>query len=232
MTLKRFAIIVAGGKGLRMGANLPKQFIELAGKPVLMHTLLSFAEIQDLQLVLVLPKDHFSYWEKLCINHNFTTEHQIVEGGNTRFQSVKNGLLAIKGKCSLVAIHDGVRPLVSKDVILNSFTNAHEKGNAITVVPLKDSLRKQELLSNHSVNRANYYLVQTPQTFQYQLINEAYERASNDDNFTDDASVLEAYGSSINMVEGDYKNLKITTPEDLIIAEALLNSYRIPLAIK
>jgi 2-C-methyl-D-erythritol 4-phosphate cytidylyltransferase len=224
MTMKKYALIVAGGKGLRMGADLPKQFMELAGLPVLMHTLNAFAPIEDIKLILVLPQAHFSFWEELCQKHHFILEHKVVVGGITRFHSVKNGLTAIEDQNSLVAIHDGVRPLIAKKVIEDSYQMAEEKGNAIVVVSLKDSLRKQELLSNHSVNRANYYLVQTPQTFQTHLINDAYKNASGDDNFTDDASVLESNGIAINMLAGDYKNLKITTPEDIVIAEALLKT--------
>lgn len=224
MTIKKYALIVAGGKGLRMGADLPKQFLELNGLPVLMHTLKAFSLIDGMQLILVLPQEHFMFWEELCLKHQFTIAHKIVAGGLTRFNSVMNGLAAIHDQNSLVAIHDGVRPLISQKVIEDSFHVALEKGNAVVVVPLKDSLRKQELLNNHSVNRANYYLVQTPQTFQSSLIIDAYKNASNDDNFTDDASVLESSGTPINMLAGDYKNIKITTPEDLVIAEALLKS--------
>ncbi len=220
--MKKYALIVAGGKGLRMGADLPKQFLELAGLPVLMHTIKAFRQIEDIHITLVLPADHMDYWATLCKFHQFSIPHQLVEGGSSRFQSVKNGLASVP-KEALVAIHDGVRPLVSTQVINDGFLTATEKGNAIAVVPLKDSLRKQELEKNFAVNRANYFLVQTPQTFQSNSIQEAYEAAA-DDNFTDDASVLEAQNKTIHLITGDYKNIKITTPEDLLIAEAFLRN--------
>lgn len=220
--MRRHALIVAGGKGLRMGAEIPKQFLELKGLPVLMHTIKAFRFDPKLSITLVLPADQFTYWKWLCEKHNFQEPHQLVAGGDSRFQSVKNGLLAIAEPNALVAIHDGVRPLISKEIIENSFKVALEKGNSLVVVKLKDSIRKQDLLGNSKgVNRDNYYLVQTPQTFEMSQILKAYETAE-DDNFTDDASVLEASGQKINLIEGNYRNLKITTPEDLIIASALL----------
>lgn len=220
--MKKYALIVAGGKGLRMGADLPKQFIELSGLPVLMHTLKAFRQVDDIHITLVLPEDHMEYWSSLCKLHQFSIPHQLVVGGDSRFQSVKNGLASIP-KDALVAIHDGVRPLVSTQVINEAFLIAEEKGNAIAVVPLKDSLRKQELEKNFAVNRANYFLVQTPQAFQSKIIQDAYTAAL-DDNFTDDASVLEAQNIEINLIAGDYRNIKITTPEDLLIAEAFLRN--------
>ncbi len=220
--MKKYALIVAGGKGLRMGADLPKQFLELAGLPVLMHTIKAFRQVEDIHINLVLPLDHMEYWATLCKFHQFSIPHQLIEGGASRFQSVKNGLAGIP-KDALVAIHDGVRPLVSTQVINDGFLTATEKGNAIAVVPLKDSLRKQEFEKNFAVNRANYFLVQTPQTFHSNSIQEAYEAAA-DDNFTDDASVLEAQNKTIHLIPGDYKNIKITTPEDLLIAEAFLRN--------
>ncbi len=220
--MKKYALIVAGGKGLRMGADLPKQFIELSGLPVLMHTLKAFRQVDDIHITLVLPEDHMEYWSSLCKSHQFSIPHQLAVGGDSRFQSVKNGLASIP-EDALVAIHDGVRPLVSTQVINEAFLIAEEKGNAIAVVPLKDSLRKQELEKNFAVNRANYFLVQTPQAFQSKIIQDAYTAAL-DDNFTDDASVLEAQNIEINLIAGDYRNIKITTPEDLLIAEAFLRN--------
>jgi 2-C-methyl-D-erythritol 4-phosphate cytidylyltransferase len=220
--MKRHALIVAGGKGLRMGAEIPKQFLELNGLPVLMHTIKAFRFDPKLAITLVLPADQFTYWKWLCEKHGFNEPHQLVAGGASRFQSVKNGLLAIAEAEALVAIHDGVRPLIDKEIIENSYKIASEKGNALVVVKLKDSIRKQDLLGNSKgVNRENYYLVQTPQTFEVAQILQAYELAE-DDNFTDDASVLEASGQKINLIEGSYRNLKITTPEDLIVASDLL----------
>ncbi len=220
--MNRHAIIVAGGKGLRMGAQIPKQFLELNGMPVLMHTIKSFRFDPNIFVTVVLPSDQFEYWNWLCQKHRFNLPHQLVKGGDTRFQSVRNGLKAIPQNADLVAIHDGVRPILSQQIIENGFEVASQKGNAIAVVRLKDSIRKQELTgNNHSVNRANYFLVQTPQTFEYNVLWEAYQQAE-DDNFTDDASVVEAMGKKINLIEGDYKNIKITTPEDLLVAAVFL----------
>ncbi|MDZ4666411.1 MAG: 2-C-methyl-D-erythritol 4-phosphate cytidylyltransferase [bacterium] len=221
--MKKYALIVAGGKGLRMGTEIPKQFLELNGLPVLMHTLKAFRQIEGIHLILVLPALHFAFWKDLCARHHFDLPHQLVAGGDTRFESVKNGLSQIEDTDSLVAIHDGVRPLVSEKIIEDCYAIALQKGNGIAVVPSKDSIRKQELLNNHSVNRANYYLVQTPQCFQTKLIQAAYQTTF-EDNFTDDASVLEATGVEINMMTGDYRNIKITAQEDLIVAEALLKN--------
>ncbi|MCF8425505.1 MAG: 2-C-methyl-D-erythritol 4-phosphate cytidylyltransferase [Bacteroidia bacterium] len=219
--MQKYALIVAGGKGLRMGSELPKQFIELNGLPVLMHTIKAFSLVEDIQIILVLPQSQLEFWKELCSKYNFTIPHKIATGGLTRFHSVQNGLNSISNDNSLVAIHDGVRPLISLDIILEGYRIASDKGNSVAVVPSKDSLRKQELLGNHSVNRANYYLVQTPQTFITTQIKQAYSEAKHD-NFTDDAGVLEEMGVTIQMIEGSYKNIKITTPEDLAIAEALL----------
>lgn len=219
--MNQYALIVAGGRGLRMGSELPKQFMELKGLPVLMHTIMAFQAIENISIILVLPEDQFIFWKQLCAKHNFSVPHQLVIGGHTRFESVRNGLQLITDLDAIVAIHDGVRPLISKEVIIESLKVAQIKGNAIAVVACKDSIRKQELTGNHSVNRANYYLVQTPQTFNFGLIQNAYAKASHD-NFTDDAGVLEEGGGEINMIAGSYRNIKITTPEDIIVAEALI----------
>lgn len=221
--MKRFALIVAGGKGLRMGADIPKQFLELNGLPVLMHTLKAFWFDPKPELVLVLPEPQFAYWKDLCMKHEFHLPHTLVAGGETRFHSVQNGLESLPfAEDSLVAIHDGVRPLIDRDIIENAYDTAQKKGNSLVVVPSKDSIRKQDLLgNNHAVNRSNYFLVQTPQTFTLGNILAAYKKAT-DTNFTDDASVLESAGEKINLIQGSYKNIKITTPEDLKIAMALL----------
>jgi 2-C-methyl-D-erythritol 4-phosphate cytidylyltransferase len=220
--MNKYALVVAGGKGLRMGTEIPKQFILLKGMPVLMHTLKAFRSIETIQLILVLPKDQIAYWKELCINYKFELPHQIIAGGETRFQSVKNGLQAIEDSTGLVAIHDGVRPLISVKIIEESFAVAQEKGNALTVVALKDSIRKQTENGSESINRSDYFLVQTPQTFKVEEIKNAYNKAAIVNNFTDDASVLEANGGQIQLVQGDYKNIKITTSEDLLFANALL----------
>ena len=175
-----------------------------------------------IQITVVLPKDQFEFWKWLCHKHQFDLPHQLVQGGETRFQSVKNGLNALPIDTNLVAIHDGVRPIINAQIIENGFEVASVKGSAIAVVRLKDSIRKQELTGkNHAVNRANYFLVQTPQTFEFKILFDAYQQAE-DDNFTDDASVVEAMGNAINLIEGDYKNIKITTPEDLLVAAVFL----------
>ncbi len=222
--MNKYALVVAGGRGSRMGAEIPKQFLLLKGLPVLMHTLKAFRSIDDIHLILVLPEDQIMYWNQLCAKHNFSLPHQIVAGGETRFQSVKNGLQSISDSEALVAIHDGVRPLVSIDIIKESYKLAQQVGNALTIIPLKDSIRMQTDKGSVSVNRSDYFLVQTPQTFRLSEIKTAYENAPELNTFTDDASVIEAIGAEIHLVQGDYKNIKITTPEDLLFAEALLKN--------
>jgi len=218
--MNKTALIVAGGSGTRMESNLPKQFLLLAEKPILMHTIEAFYNSGVNYIILVLPQGQIEFWKQLCQTHQFTIQHQIVAGGASRFESVQNGLLHCNDN-DLVAIHDGVRPFISKEIITLSFETAAQKGNAVAAVRLKDSIRKVELLSNKNVNRDNYYLIQTPQTFKAQLIKEAYA-AQDHINFTDDASVLESNGHAINLIAGDYKNIKITTPEDLLVGEAFL----------
>jgi 2-C-methyl-D-erythritol 4-phosphate cytidylyltransferase len=215
--MSEYVIIVAGGIGTRMKSNIPKQFLLLNGLPILMHTITAF---KDYRITLVLPEDQHSYWQGLCKQHNFNYAHDIISGGVTRFQSVSNGLKNIpdEGK---VAIHDGVRPLVTKDIIKNSFELAGEHGNAITAIPLKDSIRKVSIKSNKAVDRTNYRLIQTPQTFDITLIKKAYQTTESS-LFTDDASVLEKDGHKIHLFEGSPRNIKITTPEDIKIAEALI----------
>ncbi len=222
--MSKYALIVAGGKGLRMGSEIPKQFMLLKGIPILMHTLKAFRSIEDIHLILVLPKDQIAYWNQLCQQYNFSLPHQIATGGETRFQSVKNGLQFIPDGDALVAVHDGVRPLISIDTIKESYELAEKMGNALTVIPLKDSIRKQTEDGSRSLNRSDYFLVQTPQTFKINEIKSAYNSTHESNNFTDDASVLEAVGGKIHLVYGDYKNIKITSPEDLIFAEALLTN--------
>jgi 2-C-methyl-D-erythritol 4-phosphate cytidylyltransferase len=216
----RYALIVAGGKGLRMGSDIPKQFMLLNGLPVLMHTLRAFEKHCD-ELILVLPKEQMDYWGKLCTDFDFKIKHKMVFGGNTRFASVSNGLKSIK-QDSLVAIHDGVRPLMSDDLIEQSYITAENDGSAVAAVKLKDTIRS----FTTTLDREQFRLVQTPQTFVSSKIIDAYEFASILDSegksFTDDASVYEKSGYQITLIEGEYKNIKITTPEDLLIAEALL----------
>jgi len=224
--MKKTALIVAGGNGTRMESNIPKQFLLLAGKPILMHTIQAFYNCGIYHIILVIPQSQLEFWKQLCQTHQFKIVHTLVAGGASRFDSVNNGLQHCNNE-DLVAIHDGVRPFISKEIILNSFEIASEKGNAVTAVRLKDSIRKVELLSNKNVNRDNYYLIQTPQTFKAKLIKEAYALQYHF-NFTDDASVLETNGYTINLIAGDYKNIKITTPEDLIIGEAFIKQKSNP----
>ncbi len=219
--LKKYALIVAGGLGNRMGTDIPKQFLLLNNKPVLMHTIEAFSVIDGLEIILVLPHSQFEFWENLCVQYSFQTKHKLIAGGDTRFHSVRNGLQIINE--GIVAIHDGVRPIISKQIIEQSFTVAAEKGNAIAAVKLKDTIREVKLLGgSRNVNRNNYYLIQTPQTFQTAIIKDAYNHATHY-NFTDDAGVLEEIsGKEINLIEGAYRNIKITTPEDLQVAEVFL----------
>lgn len=220
-----YVIIVAGGKGLRMGTELPKQFLPLGGKPVLMHTLERFhAYDKDLKLILVLPKDQQDYWRKLCAEHHFTVEHALANGGATRFESSQNGLAFIpEGEQGLVAIHDGVRPFVSAEVIDRCFEAAREEYAAIPVLPVTDTLRHVNA-TGYAINvpRDNYRIVQTPQVFDIALARQAFNQPYRD-TFTDDATVIESLGCQVTMVEGNRENIKLTTPFDLAVASALMH---------
>jgi 2-C-methyl-D-erythritol 4-phosphate cytidylyltransferase len=219
--VQKFAVIVAGGSGVRMGMSTPKQFLMLHDKPILMHTIEAFTRYdRQVQITVVLPAQEKSRWLQLCEQFHFSIPHQLVHGGKDRTTSVRNGLSAIEAQEGLVAIHDGVRPLVSPKIIARAYQVAEEKGNAIAAVPLKDSIRWSKGADNKAVDRNEYCLIQTPQTFNISLIKEAYHMLQ-DKHMTDDASVLEAMGGKINLIEGDYRNLKITTQEDLRVAEAL-----------
>ena len=222
--MRKVAIIVAGGKGERMGASTPKQFLELAGKPILMHTLEKFKKADPtIEIILALPENQIDFWEELFHKYQLPkVQHQIVKGGQTRFHSVQNALKLVK-EGSVVAIHDGVRPLVSIDTINNCYAAAEKNGNAIPVVEVVDSLRhysKQDK-TNEAVSRSCYRTVQTPQCFTSELILKAYQQDF-DKLFTDDATVVEKLGEKINLVDGNRNNIKITTAEDLIIAEAFI----------
>lgn len=221
--LPEYAIIVAGGSGSRMQQQLPKQFIEVAGKPILMHTIERFYEYNPvLRLIVVLPQQQLPTWRDLCRKHSFKVFHMAVAGGATRFGSVKNGLGAVQGE-GLVAVHDGVRPFVSTETIKAAFDAAAEHGSAVVAVSPKDSIRELRPEGSKAVPRANYKLVQTPQCFQAGILRRAYEQAEQE-YFTDDASVVEQLGEKIVLVEGNYRNIKITTPEDLVLAEAFAGS--------
>ena len=221
--MKKFALLVAGGSGNRMNNSVPKQFLEIGGRPVLMYTFDAFFNYDpNIEFILVLPEEQNSLWNQLCKKHHFKIEYQIAFGGETRFYSVKNGLDKIIGD-GIVFIHDGVRPLVSEKTIQNCLEMAVEKGNALPVISMSESVRMVEGLHNKAVDRSKYFLVQTPQTFQTGLIKVAYRQAKSS-LFTDDATVLENMGETINMVEGNRENIKITYPEDLIFADALLKN--------
>lgn len=216
----KIIIIVAGGKGERMQSKVPKQFLHIHGRPTLMHTLEVFkAYDTHLKLVLVLPTNQLTEWELLCKKHAFTIEHQIVKGGETRFHSVKNGLLTVR-EPSLIAVHDGVRPFVSTDTIARCFDAAEIFGTAIPVINVMDSVRQIKDHESISVNRNDYKLVQTPQVFLSQILIDAYEQDFSE-SFTDDASVVESMGTKIHLVDGNRENFKITTEFDLKMAEAL-----------
>lgn len=216
---------MAGGKGLRMNAPLPKQFIEIAGKPVIMHTIEAFYNFNpEIRLIVVLPANQIEYWDHLCKKHAFGIEHKIAHGGETRFHSVKNGLELVTLP-SVVAVHDAVRPLVSPDTIARCFSQAEVSGAAIPVVELVDSIREISGKESKSVNRNNYRMVQTPQVFDGELLLKAYEKGFSP-LFTDDASVVESAGERIYLVEGNRENIKITTQMDLIFAEILLENSK------
>lgn len=225
MNSKEYALIVAGGKGTRIKSKLPKQFLELNGLPILMHTIQAFFRYsENVTIILVLPEDDFETWATLCKKYNFTKKLILQKGGDTRFQSVKNGLEKIEGD-GLVAIHDGVRPLVSEDIIGASYRLAAVHQSAVAAVRLKESIRMTDQDNTKAMDRSRFRLIQTPQTFQVSLIKKAYQ-IKDDPSLTDDASVAERAGHIISLFEGSYENIKITTPEDLIVAEALLNSRK------
>ncbi len=214
-------ILVAGGSGTRMGATVPKQFLLINGKPLLMHTLRTMHNIDmEMELVLALPEQHFSTWKELCTAHNFATPHTVVAGGETRFDSVKNALNTVSS-ADLIGVHDGVRPLVTKEVVERCFEAAEQFGAAVPVVPIVQSLRKMNGTGSIAVNRDEYYAVQTPQCFRANELKDAYAKAAHNQ-FTDDASVLEATGKDIALVQGNVENIKVTSPLDLQLASLLI----------
>ena len=221
--MKKYAIIVAGGKGLRMGYELPKQFIAVADRPILMRTLMAFHQADSaIELILVLPDTQIAYWRTLCELHAFRVPHRIAAGGSTRFHSVANGLRLIDGDDGLVAVHDGVRPFVSTEVIHRAYAEAERVGGVVPVVDMVDSVRQVDSYGeSRPVDRDSLKLVQTPQTFRVDLLRAAYRRPY-DKSFTDDASVFEAAGYRVGLIAGNRENIKITTPFDLLIAEALI----------
>jgi len=222
---KNYALIVAGGRGSRMNHELPKQFLKLGDRPILMHTIHAFFNYDpEIKIILILPESETGNWRMLRDEYSFDIPHEIYAGGSDRTGSVRNGLDMIEGD-GLVAIHDGVRPFVSRRLIHDSYYYAARFGNAITAVPSKDSLRLMEGENSSSVDRNKYRLVQTPQTFRISLIKRAYEMV-NPSGFTDDATVLEKYGEKIHLIDGSYENIKITTPEDLEWAGLILRKNK------
>ena len=224
--MKTVVIIVAGGSGARFGAQVPKQFLDLQGKPILMHTIEAFGENRDgsFDVILTLPADQMGLWQDLCHEHGFDVPHRVVPGGQTRWHSVKNALDSIidPADVGIIAVHDGVRPLASKVLIARVLESARRDGAAIPVVMLNDSVRQVDAEGgNHSLNRSSLRAVQTPQAFDARLLLEAYAQPY-DPLFTDDASVVERMSHGVALVDGDPMNLKITRPMDLVLAEYLL----------
>ena len=219
--MKKNVIIVAGGKGLRMGNDLPKQFIPIGGKPVLMRTIEAFYRFdQDINIILVLPVSHQDYWKSLCEEYNFSIEHLIANGGETRFHSVKNGLALVTD--GLVGVQDGVRPFGSVEMIKRCFDAAREYPAVIPVIDSTDSLREVvDEDKSRIVDRSKIRLVQTPQVFYVNVLKKAYQTDFKE-TFTDDASVVEAMGVNVHLVKGEVTNIKITTPLDLKIGELII----------
>ncbi|MBS1545956.1 MAG: 2-C-methyl-D-erythritol 4-phosphate cytidylyltransferase [Bacteroidetes bacterium] len=221
--MERSAIIVAGGSGKRMGGTLPKQFLLLKGRPLLFWTIRAFHRFDPaMQLVVVLPKEQMEAWEARCAAHDFQVPHTVVAGGTERFHSVKEGLRKVRHN-GLVAVHDGVRPVVSDNLIGKCLRAAERHGAAIPVVPVSSSVRAVEGGSSHAVDRTALRLVQTPQSFQVPLLRTAFELPY-DPAFTDEATLVERIGTMLHLVEGEEQNIKVTTPLDLELAEVLLKA--------
>jgi len=221
LILNKFAIIVAGGTGSRMNAGIPKQFLLLAGKPLLMRSMEAFYRaVPEVKLILVLPKDQFETWQNLCRQYDFNYKHVVVSGGETRFHSVKNGLATIDSE-GVVAVHDGARPMITELLIQTAFLTAEALGNCIPVVPVTETVRVYNPgLKPGVIKRDDIRIVQTPQVFLTERLKKAYQQAYNP-GFTDDATVAEGIGECIHLIDGDPVNIKITHPYDLAAAEVL-----------
>ena len=217
--MEKTALIVAGGSGERLGEKTPKQFLSIKSKPILMHTIEKFSHLD--KIIVVISKNHTNQWIDLCKLHNFKIDHKLVEGGDNRFESVKNGLQHIN-HTDVVLIHDGVRPLISKKIINNLIKKVEKNKGVLPILPISESIRKVNQNSSNSLNRKNYFIAQTPQCFMFEEILEAYNQKYKDE-FTDDASVFEAIGGKIITIEGEKENIKITYPIDLSLAENLVN---------
>lgn len=221
--MEKYAVIVAGGKGLRMGNAMPKQFLPLAGVPILTHTLKAFNHaFNDIKIILVLPEDQLSYAQMILQEFEERIDLTIVTGGATRYHSVQNGLNAVKGE-SIVFVHDGVRPLVSTTLIQRCYDDAVKYGSAIPAMPAIDSMRIIEGEDSKPVDRTMLRVIQTPQTFHSKILLPAFEQEYIDA-FTDEATVVEAMGTRVHLTEGERCNIKVTTPEDMHVAEALLKA--------
>jgi 2-C-methyl-D-erythritol 4-phosphate cytidylyltransferase len=218
----RCVIIVAGGAGQRMGASIPKQFLPLAGRPLLMHTITQFVRYDAaLYIVVALPATHIDRWQRLCDEYRFTAPHHVVAGGDSRTASVRNALAGLPD-AGFIAVHDGVRPLTPIEVIARCFATAEHYGNAIPVVPVTDSLRKKTADGNCDVPRDGIVAVQTPQVFRADQLRDAYARITDHTaSFTDDASIVQAAGYDITLTEGSRENIKITEPADLPVADRM-----------
>lgn len=221
--MKKYIIIVAGGKGLRMGGEIPKQFLPIGGKPVLMRTMEAFHAFDaEIQIVLVLPVAQQAYWKELCDQYTFALPYRLADGGETRFHSVKNGLDTIPtDEEALVGVHDGVRPFVSAEVIARCYAEAARVGAVVPVTDVVETVRHlEDGGGSTTVNRDEYKLVQTPQVFSLSLLKQAYAQPYVPA-FTDDASVVEALGHEVTLVQGNRENIKITTPFDLVVARSM-----------
>jgi 2-C-methyl-D-erythritol 4-phosphate cytidylyltransferase len=219
--LKKFAIITGGGTGERMNSSLPKQFIQINGKEIIFHTIDAFLKADpSIEVLVTLPKKYFPFWnDKISALSGYSVK--LIEGGSTRFNSIKNALESISNEAGLVAIHDAVRPLIDSEIIINSYSSAEQYGSGVTSIPLRDTIRKIVRTESESRNRQDYVLMQTPQTFNLEMILDAYKNADSKD-FTDDAGVWESSGRKVQLIEGSHKNIKITFQEDLEVLKNLI----------
>ena len=220
--MTKHVIIAAGGSGSRFSSGIKKQFVNLAGKPILMHAVEAFHQsFEDINIIVVLPNAQVDHWKSLCEDHNFDVNHKVIIGGSQRFDSVKNGLAEVGDEDCIIGVHDGARPLITPELIRKVYDHAEKNGSAIPVVPVAESLRQVEGADSRAVNRDEYRLVQTPQCFKSEIIMAAFESGYNDA-FTDEATVVEANGLQVSLMDGDPMNIKITTEKDLELAEKLL----------
>jgi 2-C-methyl-D-erythritol 4-phosphate cytidylyltransferase len=220
-TVKQAVIFVAGGTGTRMGSPLPKQFLTLNNTPILIHTLRNFFSFnRNFEMIVVMHHDYISFWKDLCLQFEDVPEHTVVAGGEERFHSVRNGIEAVSSDVEHIAIHDAVRPLVSHETLTRCFNTLNEHNAVVPAIPINDSIREVHGIFNKSVDRSMYKRIQTPQCFESTVLKEAYSKPFSP-LFTDDASVVEANGHSVFLVEGNLENIKITSPIDLIVGESL-----------